>query len=92
MSDEHAGVSEAGGVPYTYEHVDEEPQPDFDVYRVTCVLEAVDRPTQKNTYYVPSDRLDSFFDSYSQSGERVVDIDPMDGEEATRELDGFLNE
>ncbi|APX97565.1 hypothetical protein [Natronorubrum daqingense] len=89
MSDEHTGVSEAGDIPYTYEHVDEKPHPDSDVYRVTCILDLVDRPTHKNTYYVPSGRLESFFTGHSQTGENVIDVTPIDREQAEQELDEY---
>lgn len=82
QKDDHTGVGDAGGLPYTYEHVEEPPQPPAEVYRVTAYVEYADRPIHKNVYYVPAHRLDTFLLEQSETWERVVDIRPTTYEAA----------
>jgi hypothetical protein len=93
---EHTGVSELehphtrSEIEYTYEHVDERPEPESDMYRVVGVLEMVDRPTHKNVYYVPAEELDTFMKNHSpQVAEEFVDVQPISREQAEQELDEY---
>ena len=95
--EEHEGVSSGAidprfdkrEVEYTYEHVDELPETDADIFRVVGVNDYTERPTHKNVYFVPGDGLNAFLEGYSKSGERYVDIRPVTQEQARRELDAY---
>jgi hypothetical protein len=71
--DEHTGVSEAGGIPYTYEHAEGELTAVGSLYRITSTPDLVDRPPHRNIYFVPGRQLDQFL---RESPERIVDIRP----------------
>ena len=90
--DDHTGVGDALGVPYTYEHVDEPPEASADVYRVVGLVELKDRPLHKNVYFVEADRLNEFFNGWGEHGERVVDIRPVPYAQAEREFTEFGDE
>lgn len=96
--DEHTGVSTVPVAPgtddttveYTYEHVDETPEPEGDFYRVVGVVELKDRPTHRNAYYVPAEDLDRFVRGLStEVFEEIVDIQPASEERVERELEAY---
>ena len=72
-NDEHTGVSEVGGIPYTYEHAEEELTAVGSLYRITSTPDLVDRPPHRNVYFVPGQRLNEWLCEYP---ERIVDIRP----------------
>ena len=71
--DEHTGVSEAAGIPYTYEHAEEDLTTVASLYRVTSTPDLVDRPPHRNIYFVPGRQLDQFL---CEIPERIVDVRP----------------
>ena len=93
MEDDHTGVGDAGGVPYTYEHVEEPPTSSADLYRVTAFIEFTDRPIHKNVYYVEAAQLDEWLLGRGEvGGERIVDIRPTTQEEAERRMAEYRGE
>lgn len=90
--DDHTGVADSQGVPYTYEHVDEPPEPQGEAYRVETFIDFSERPTHKNVYFIPAGGLDEFFRGYGQTFEEVVDIRPVSYEEAEAEFTSFDGE
>lgn len=92
QKDSHTGVSSAYGIPYTFEKIESPPESDAVVYRITCVSKYSDEPMYKNVYFVPSDRLDFFFDGWGQSGERLIDIRPVSWDEAEAEMATYRDE
>lgn len=91
--DEHTGVGDAGGIPYTYKHVESPPTPTGAVYRVTAYLDYVDAPIHRNVYYVPSDRLDRFVrDHNHQIMQEIVDIRPTTYEKANASFAEYRGE
>lgn len=88
--DDHTGVSVAGGIPYTYEHVDGRPDSDDGLYRVTTVIDFASRPVHRNRYYVPASLLDAYLcPSRGEIAEEIVDIRPVSLETAQAEMDGY---
>lgn len=87
--DEDTGVGDSFGIPYHYEHVEDVPTSQEEVYRVEAYIGYSNIPTHKNVYFVPSEWLDSFFSSYSETFEKVIDIRPVDWEEAEDELSDY---
>jgi len=95
--EEHEGVSsrvidarfDGREVEYTYEHADEPPTTDADMFRVVGVINYTERPTHKNVHFVPGDGLDAFLEEYSKVAEQYVDIRPVTEEQARRELDAY---
>lgn len=73
-------------VEYTYEHVDEEPEPSCEMFRAVGFVEYVDRPLHKNVYYIPSELLDAFVENWGMHGERLVEVEQITKERARREL------
>jgi len=71
--DKHTGAGEVGGIPYTYEHAEEELTAVASLYRITSTPDLVDRPPHRNVYFVPGQRLDLFL---RESPERIVDVRP----------------
>jgi hypothetical protein len=90
--EEHKGVSTVPAnlpcdeVKYTYEHVEEEPEPDAVLFRVVSFIRYTERPMHKNTYYVPTDALNGFL---HESTEEIVDIRPISEESAQEEIDEY---
>jgi hypothetical protein len=84
--DDHTGVADNRGIPYTYEHVEEWPEPSAEVYRIVGVVGLVDRPFHKNVYFVEADRLNEFFNDWGEHGEQVVDIQPVSHADAEDEI------
>lgn len=87
--DEHTGVGDVRGMPYTYEHVDERPDPSASVYRVVGIVHYVDLPLHKNVHYVEARRFDEFMNSWGQHGEELVDVQRMTYLEAEQEFSNF---
>lgn len=89
--DDHTGVTECFGIPYTYEHVDNPLESD-ECYRIEAQIRFTDRPIHRNVYYVPGERLDEFLCQTTGYGEEIVDIRPISGEAAADELRWFRGE
>ena len=91
--DEHTGVGDVFGIPYTYEHVEDFPRPSGKVYAVTAYLDLLERPIHENTYYVPASRLEDFICDHShQTFERIVDIQPVSYADAEERMAWFRGE
>ena len=88
--DDHAGVGDSVGVPYTYEHVEERPEPEGEVFRVVAALELKDRPIHKNVYFVEADRFTEWVERHDDTlFEEIVSIRPVSYAEAEREFTEF---
>ena len=90
QKDESTGVGDAGGIPYTYEHVEEPPEPPAEVYQVTSRIMFVERPIHKNVYFVEADRLAEFLMNPAQ--EEIVDVRPTTYEEAEHRMAEYRGE
>ena len=88
--DRHTGIGKDAGVPYTYEHIDGAPVARGAVYRVETYI-PFEKPTplHRDVYYVPSRKLDRFFDGWGEHGTIVVDVRPLTVAEALEELRAF---
>jgi len=88
--DRHTGIGKDAGVPYTYEHVDGAPVAGAAVYRVETYI-AFEKPTplHRDVYYVPSQKLDRFFDGWGGHATIVVDVRALTVVEALEELRAF---
>ena len=88
--DDHTGVGDSLGVPYTYEHVEELPEPEADVFRVVAQLELKDRPIHKNVYFVEADRFPQWISRHDDSlFEEIASVRPVSYAEAEREFTEF---
>jgi len=91
-ADEHTGIGNVDGIPYTYQHAQ---RPEIataraEVYRIEAFVEyAEPTPLHRNTYFVPASRLDDFFQTWGEHGETVVDVRPVTLQEALREIREF---
>ena len=88
--DRHTGIGKDAGVPYTYKHVDRAPVAGAAVYRVETYIPFVKlTPLHRDVYYVPSRKLDRFFDGWGEHATVVVDVRPLTVAEALEELRAF---
>jgi hypothetical protein len=88
--DDHTGVGDSVGIPYTYEHVDEPPEPEGEVFRVVAWLEPKDRPIHKNVYFVEADRFPQWIEQHDDSlFEQIASVRPVSRDEAEREFTEF---
>lgn len=91
--DEHTGVGDSLGVPYTYEHVEEAPGPEGEVFRVVAELTPKDRPIHKNVYFVDARRFPKWIEQHdARLFEKIVSIRPISRDEAEREFMEFGDE
>lgn len=91
--DDHTGVGDSVGVPYTYEHVEEHPEPEDEVFRVVAELELVDRPIHKNVHFVEAERFPAWIKRHdTQLAEEIISIRPVSRTEAEREFTEFDGE
>jgi hypothetical protein len=88
-ADEHTGIGNVDGIPYTYQHAQ---RPEIatsraEVYRIEAFVEYVEpTPLHRNTYFVPASRLNEFFKTWGEHGETIVDVRPVTLQEALREI------
>lgn len=83
----HTGVGETdGGLTFTYRHLDGEPQPGAELYRVRTYVPYTDRPVHENTFFVPGPVLHRFLDGQIGPGQQISDIRPITQEQAQKEI------
>ena len=89
-ANKQVGIAKFDGVPYTYEHVQVAPVSRSPAYRIeTYIPFEAPKPTHRNVHYVPSDRLDEFFERWGEHAETVVDIRPISIADAIKEMENF---
>jgi hypothetical protein len=88
MPDKHVGVGKVGGTAYTSENVDRIPDPPSRLYRIETYVDQPD-PSVRTVYYMPAGEIHDFFREYRLTDERVVDVRPIDREDAEAEIEEY---
>jgi hypothetical protein len=84
--DESTGVGVANDIPYAYTEPDEIPASKASVYRFVTYIDFDSQPARKHVYFVPAERLGSLLETWAESDEIVIEVEPTTWSDAEAEM------